>query len=104
MFGDEKFLAKEYLPGKAQIISVYPNPAREPFIIKFYVPGWKENYYADIELVDLTGRKVSKIFSGTVESGIREIVMDKTQLTASGLYMVVLRCGAASSVAKVLFE
>jgi len=77
-------------------LSVQQNPMTTGSAVSFSLPG---SGHADLSLVDLTGRRVSTIFSGPAEQGIHSIEFQGG--IASGTYFVVLRHGNAIEAQRV---
>ncbi len=70
----------------------YPNPARTAATIKFALP---EATTAELEVYDLSGRRVATLYSGAAEAGEREVVWnlagDDGSAVAPGVYIYRLR-------------
>lgn len=62
---------------------VFPNPADSEVIIAFELT---QKQTLNLELFDLTGRKISQTFSGQLERGEHQIPIDVSQLP-NGLYL-----------------
>lgn len=72
------------LPFGEELVHIYPNPAKENFILQTSAPGLEQNLLA--ELFDVTGRKIfdKKIISAVTEFDISELMRAVYFLKISG--------------------
>jgi len=64
------------MPAQKRVFALgqsYPNPARTRATIKFTLPAATT---AELEVYDLSGRRVATLFAGAAEAGEREVVWD----------------------------
>jgi plastocyanin len=71
-------------------VSLYPNPACEPTMLEFTlgVPS-----LVNIEIVDVLGRSVQYVYSGTLPQGPQRITCD-TRMLSNGVYLVRVQNGS----------
>jgi len=69
-----------------QLLKVYPNPIAGPTQLEFITNGAP----LEIDLIDLQGRQVQQLYSGSPVAGFQRITWNPGQLN-NGQYMVVLR-------------
>ncbi len=77
-------------------LNVQQNPMAAGSAVSFNLPG---SGHADLSLVDLTGRRVSTLYSGPAEQGLHSVEFQGG--IASGTYFVVLRHGNAIEAQRV---
>ncbi len=65
-------------------ITIFPNPSPDNIILRYAIPVSTE---ITLELIDISGRKLKKIYYGFVNSGVHEITLDCSGLS-SGVYFV----------------
>lgn len=82
-------VAKHVSPGRAQIISRYPNPATAELSIVFSA---SDSGPAHLEIFDLLGRVVRRITLQDVTAGIRTVTLS-TERLGPGAYVARLRHG-----------
>lgn len=63
-----------------------------------------ENTAIQLELADLSGKKLATIFEGNAGARLRTFEINRTMAGASGLYFIVLRHGNAVSTKKIIFQ
>ncbi|MCC6723174.1 MAG: Omp28-related outer membrane protein [Saprospiraceae bacterium] len=64
----------------------------------------KEQQNANIELYDMNGRLVTKLYNGPLKSGNQTIRFDKTKIAAKGTHIVKLKCDGFEFLEKVIFQ
>lgn len=92
------------LPGMAfGLAGNYPNPFNPMTLISFRLP---EEGHAVIEVLDVRGRLLRTVYSGTLEAGAHELTWDGKDDSghdlASGLYLARLRSNGAAATHKML--
>lgn len=75
-----------------------PNPASSECVLSFITSGSGQ---ADVNIYDLTGRIVSRVFQGELSAGAGSIKVDLTDLPA-GCYSVVISSGEDTASASLL--
>jgi hypothetical protein len=78
------------LPGEIHLYNNYPNPFNPSTIIKYSLPSTLD---VKIEVYDIMGRLVTKLFDGKQNSGNYEITFNAGNIS-SGVYFVKLRSGS----------
>jgi hypothetical protein len=93
----------EGVPARFLLRSNYPNPFSGVTVIPFEI---RESAAAELDIVDLLGRRVRTLASGEFEPGSYSLTWDgRTDLGESagtGVYFAVLRCGGRFTTAKLL--
>lgn len=77
-------------------LNIHQNPMTAGSAVSFTVPG---TGHTDLSLVDMTGRRVSTLYSGPAEQGLHSVEFQGG--IASGTYFVVLRNGSAMDAQRV---
>ena len=80
-----------------ELLKVYPNPVQGPTQLEFITNGGP----IEVDLLDLQGKKVQKLYSGTPNIGFQRITWNPAKLT-NGQYLVVLRGLEKQAVQKVV--
>jgi uncharacterized protein (DUF1501 family) len=80
-----------------ELLKVYPNPVQGPAQLEFITNGGA----IEVELLDLQGKKVQKLYSGTPTVGFQRITWNPDRLT-NGQYLVVLKGLEKQAVQKVI--
>ncbi|HLG02792.1 MAG TPA: T9SS type A sorting domain-containing protein, partial [Bacteroidia bacterium] len=78
--------------------AVYPNPAQDNAAIGFQLNATQQ---VDILLLDMTGRQVMKIYSGSLAAGDHQLPVTLAGLSA-GIYFVRLSAGEENSLTRKL--
>lgn len=91
------------LPKNYRLYQNYPNPFNPSTTFTFDLP---KNSFVELEIYDISGRKVSTLVNQTMEAGHRQVVWDGHDefgnQVASGMYFYVLKSGAQMLVGKML--
>jgi hypothetical protein len=87
------------------LLSNYPNPFNPVTLVRFRVPADQSGTEGEVRLVvvDLLGRVVSTLVSGSMAPGAYEIPFDGSGL-AGGVYFCRLTAGSSVAVRKLLLE
>lgn len=64
--------------------TIYPNPANTNPTLSIYTDN---NTFAEISVIDITGKEVLKLYNGEIQSGTNNFIIAKEKLT-TGIYMV----------------
>jgi hypothetical protein len=92
------------IPGEFELSQNYPNPFNPSTTINFAIPI-REN--VKLTVVDIAGRHVKTLMSGTVESGYHSAVWsgrdESGNLVPSGIYLYRLDAGKYSETRKLTF-
>ena len=80
-----------------ELLKVYPNPVKGPTQLEFITNGSP----IEVDLLNLQGQKVQKLFTGTPTAGFQRITWNPNKLT-NGQYLVVLRGLGRQAVQKVI--
>jgi hypothetical protein len=80
-----------------ELIKVYPNPIAGPTQLEFVTNGAP----LEIDLIDLQGRRLQQLYSGSPVAGFQRITWNPGELT-NGQYLVVLRGLDQLAVQKVI--
>lgn len=91
-------IAINYLSGSD--IVVFPNPASTNFLLSFWLAG-KEN--VQINLFDISGRKVKELFSGNFSSGQQDIQVEVSDLL-KGIYFCQIISSGKISTARIIIQ
>ncbi len=82
------------LPSSINLFDIYPNPFNSQVIVRLSLVQKSDIL---ITLYDILGRKVGTLFSGTLEPGYSELILDNNQLS-SGLYFIELKSNSGNPV------
>ncbi len=82
--------------------NVYPTITAANAMIELELKS--ENTAIQLELTDLSGKKLATIFEGNASVGLQTFEINRTMVGASGLYLLVLRHGNAVSTKKIIFQ
>ncbi|MBT3750525.1 MAG: T9SS type A sorting domain-containing protein, partial [Bacteroidetes bacterium] len=85
-------------PLERLLLSSYPNPFNEGFVLEFQLPS---DGQADIQIVDIRGRKVGEIYSGILSAGQHGVHVNTPELS-SGIYFIHLMQGADTQTHKII--
>ena len=89
---------------KSAIVAVYPNPFNPSVTIELYCSG--TNTPVEIEIFDVSGKKVRTVFSGRLNTGANKFVWngrsDSGASVSSGVYFCRLRSGNEINLKKVI--
>lgn len=92
------------LPTEYMIVKNYPNPFNGITTIEFSLDSEQQT---DINIYDVTGKKIVQLYSGSLSSGIHEFRWDGTnsqnQLLSSGLYFFRLVSADIAFCGKMVF-
>jgi hypothetical protein len=82
-------------------VSVAPNPARDVAMFTF-----KTAFAAptSLEIFDMSGRKITDVYSGTVEAGIAYQVSFDTEVLATGIYMYRFTNGSDVQIKRLIIN
>ena len=80
-------------------MAVSPNPFNDAALIEISVP---KNERIDVNIVDLAGRCVSRIYSGKATPGILKLRWAPGDIPA-GVYFAVVRSENSSAATKILY-
>ncbi|WP_460556593.1 T9SS type A sorting domain-containing protein, partial [Hymenobacter daeguensis] len=83
------------------VLEAAPNPSNGQFRVRM-VAGTEGP--AQVDLFDLQGRRVSALFSGSMQAGEERIVPVNVTEASSGLYMVRLQSGKDVKVVRVSIQ
>jgi hypothetical protein len=84
-----------------QDISVFPNPAREKFQLRFAHGNDRD---ISIKLVDLTGRFSQILYKGKTEHGFNEFSFSVNPQWAKGIYFIELKDEFNRYFKKIIIE
>ncbi len=87
------------LAARPEIASLFPNPFNPETAISFVLP---EAGQVLLAVYNLRGERVAELVNGTLAAGSHQITWNAADL-ASGLYLVQLQAGNATSLAKIVF-
>jgi hypothetical protein len=82
-------------------LKVYPNPFNDRVRFEFVSP---ETAQAQIDVYDITGRKVKTIFEQQVEGGITYYTVFEPTTVVSGLYYYRMQLGKAVFNGKLIYQ
>ena len=77
---------------------IYPNPFDRFSTIEFSLP---ETDAVEVDVYDLLGRRVERLFGGSLRGGIHELTIDASSY-APGIYFLQLRSSTAVRTAKLM--
>jgi hypothetical protein len=86
-------------PGRHKLCQNYPNPFNTATTINFNLTN---SSYVQLEVYDLTGRKVGKLLAETMEKGDHTVHFTAKGLS-SGVYLYQLKAGNYSQIKKMIF-
>jgi hypothetical protein len=89
--------AESQLPEEFRLNDAFPNPFNPSTTISFALPKASA---VDIQVYDVTGRKVATLVNASMAAGYHQIVWDASRL-ASGVYIVDMRAGSFRATGKV---
>jgi hypothetical protein len=92
------------VPGKFSLEQNYPNPFNPTTKIKFDIPKVNnsvQNISVTLKVFDVTGREISTLVNGKLQTGSYEYTFDAKGL-ASGVYFYKLTAGDFSSVKRLV--
>jgi hypothetical protein len=92
-------LISSEIPAEFKLLNNYPNPFNPVTKIRFQSP---KTSGIEINIFDITGKKITGLLKQTVQAGIYEIVFDASGLP-SGIYFVQMLSGGFSAVNKIAF-
>lgn len=91
----------QYLPEDYQLNQNYPNPFNSTTIIKFCIPENKSNFI-NLDLYDISGRKISNLFYGFLTAGVYQFLLDASQFNlSSGTYFISFTSNNFTKVIKI---
>ncbi len=85
------------LPRELVVYPAYPNPFNPTTNLRYVIP---EAGFKTVELIDMTGRVVLRLFEGQAARGEYAYPIDMTGF-ASGVYMIRLTIGGQSDIQKI---
>lgn len=95
---DSLLIAVEERPtGDLFFSNLFPNPASHQLTLAFYL---QEPEIVELNLYDLSGRKISVLFSGKLEHGMQQVTAH-VESYSSGLYLLQVVAGNHSSTMKI---
>jgi len=77
---------------------IYPNPFGRRSTIEFSLP---ETDFVEVAVYDLLGRRVERLFDGSLRGGVHEMTLDASSY-APGIYFLRLRSSAAVVTGKLM--
>jgi hypothetical protein len=78
---------------------VFPNPTRGEIVVRYTLPATET---AQLEVLDLAGRRVARRDAGDLSPGPHEITLGRSERLAPGIYVVKLRQGTVQRVRHVV--
>jgi hypothetical protein len=94
-YGPKGWLEQTLKPEKEGLLTSFPNPLGERTTLAFTLPDRGRPYQVDLEVYDLTARKVATLASGSYEAGFHEIKWQGRSpdgiRVPSGIYLARLR-------------
>ena len=97
-------VARRSVPQRYSIVGNYPNPFNPRTTIRYYL---SESGPVHVNIYDVTGKLVERLFSGMKQAGYHSLIWDAGQYTGhfsgSGIYICKLSTGGASDIHKMLF-
>jgi hypothetical protein len=87
------------IPKDYKLYNNYPNPFNPSTKIKFQIPV---NESVEINVYDVSGKKIAELVNGKIKAGIYETVFDATGLP-SGIYFIRMISGNYSYVSKIAY-
>jgi len=92
----------EILSDKTEFnLNVYPNPFQDKVLFHFISP---ENVSAQIDVYDITGRKVKTLFNDFLKEGVTYTVIFEPEASISGIYIYRMTLGDEVVHGKLLYE
>jgi hypothetical protein len=85
----------------ASVLEASPNPSNGQFSVRV-VAGVEGQ--TQLDLFDLNGRRISGLFSGSLQAGEQRLVPVNVSDVASGLYMVRLQSGKDVKVVRIAIQ
>ncbi len=108
VYGNESYVKKESLPARLLVNTVFPNPSDSRVTIGFTLPYIEHPVGVKINVLDLMGQSVSKIFDGELESGYHEVIwsgMDDDGLKpAQGIYLIQIKGEQTTQLQRVIIN
>lgn len=84
---------------EAMNLQLYPNPSNEFFYLSFYLAKPSDT---KIELMDITGKHLKEITSGSLEAGEHLVRIDKS--VSAGMYLVRISTGEGAAFKRVVIS
>jgi hypothetical protein len=85
------------IPGTFKLDPARPNPFNPSTTFRVYVPSTEE---LDIQMYDILGRSVKRIYAGQMRAGVHDINVDASRLP-SGVYILLARYGGVMASQRV---
>ncbi len=112
--GDKYIPANVWQPGLDETVSSVFNPAPQNSILVFptvtsqvaniSVESIENQSVAQLEVFDLTGRRVAVLLNGQLNAGMSNFQLDRETVGGNGLYFVQLKTPGFVKTAKVIFQ
>ncbi len=84
-----------------QKLSIYPNPVRERFTVRFTLPEAAEG---TVTLIPVAGKTSTMLYSGPLMQGENELNLDVPAQIVPGLYILTLQSGTETGTTKILIR
>ncbi len=101
----EEYGEKNKINDSHIIAQNYPNPFNAETIISFTIPAGLEESFVEINIYNIQGELINKIFSGNIQPGIYLTKWDGknsySQYVSSGIYFYEVKCGHHKTVGKM---
>lgn len=96
---------EQKIPQDFIIAQNYPNPFNAETMISFTIPAKLKNNFAEINIYDIQGRLIKKIFSGDIQPGNYLVRWDgknsTSQNVSSGIYFYEIKAGDLRAAGKM---
>jgi hypothetical protein len=95
----------EIIPSSEIIIKNYPNPFNPETVISFTIPSGIQSDYAELNIYNIQGELVKKLFSGKIQAGTYLTKWNGKnsfeQNVSSGIYFYEVKCGSKRNAGKM---
>lgn len=102
---EENNSSGETVPASHLLVSNYPNPFNAETIISFAIPSSLTNSLVELNIYNIQGELIKKLFKGELQSGNYWLRWNGTnesnQMASSGIYFYELRAGTSHAVGKM---
>jgi 1,4-alpha-glucan branching enzyme len=92
----------ESLPASGQLnLKIFPNPATDSFTLELEL---KKTTLVTVELSDVSGRRLTSLFQGEVNSGRQQLSVNIPESIRPGIYFVKTSSDTGTAVAKIIIK
>jgi ELWxxDGT repeat protein len=108
VYGSLNFVKENALPDELVINTVYPNPSSSSVSVGFSTPNYQGETLYNVNVINMMGQPVGKIFLGSLAAGTYEFTWDGNDATGSrvaqGLYFVEVRSAQQNRATRIVIK